>query len=100
MFGHYWRIALSCYHCARPAGYLINQPQAERPVRYQAVRGETRPALGGSGRPVCGHCHGPLYQGEAERVIPLEPLEPEAPRKRGRPRKHPLQANVPQTRAS
>ncbi len=100
MFNPYWRISLACYHCARGAGSLVHNPQADRPWSYQPVRGETRPAIGSNGRPVCGSCRGPLYQGDAERVIPIEPIEPEAPRKRGRPRKHPLPVTMPQQRAS
>jgi hypothetical protein len=100
MISSYWRIALSCYHCARPAGFVIHDPAGVREWRYQAVQGETRPAIGERGRPVCGACRGPLYQGEVERIVPIEPLEPEAPRKRGRPRKHPLPVQMPQARAS
>jgi hypothetical protein len=100
MLRYYWRRALACYHCARPAGYLVQQLEDSSRWRYEGGRGETRPARSTSGRLVCGHCQGPLYQGEAERIFPLEPVEPEAPRKRGRPRKHPLPTAMPLTKAS
>ena len=100
MLKYFWRRALSCYHCARPAGFLVFDLDEGRRSRYQAEPGETRPQRGHHGRPVCGHCKGPLYQGEAERVFPLEAVEPEPPRKRGRPRKHPLPVDMPASKAS
>ena len=100
MIRYYWRRALACYHCARAAGYLIHDPDSSKAWRYEAGRGETRPTRSADGRLVCGQCQGPLYQGEAERIFPVEKVEPEAPRKRGRPRKHPLPAAMPETKAS
>src|SRR5215831_11676601 len=100
MLTYYWRRALSCYHCARPAGFVINDQDEGRRWRYQPEPGETRPQFGQNHRLVCGACQGPLYQGEAERIFPLEAVEPEPPRKRGRPRKHPLPVAMPATKAS
>ena len=100
MISFYLRRGLTCYHCARPAGYLVYEGGDALARRYQPERGERRPQVSDNGRLVCGHCHGPLYQGEAERVFPIEALPPEPPRKRGRPRKHPLPLEMPQSRAS
>jgi hypothetical protein len=94
------RRALTCYHCARAAGYLIYDATGARVERYEPAPGEARPMVAPNGRLVCRFCQGPFYQSEAERVYPLEKLEPEPPRKRGRPRKHPLPTPLLEKRAS
>ncbi len=86
------RADVKCYLCGFVSGQIEGQIGDRMTLQnFRAAPNTDGPRLTAKGRICCTRCGGGVFLDEWERVRPLEVVT-FGPAKRGRPRKHPLQA--------